>query len=102
MFQEIFTARTDYLRTVNLPAVPGKDSVLVPMGNMGGKFFTLPTRSVLANTVMAAYQRPYALNFEVWRPQGMPAGWYATFDGFAVAQVAPNRWVYGRTSVIPA
>ena len=74
-------------------------SVLVPMGDMGGKFFTLPTRSVLANTVMAAYQRPYALNFEVWRPQGMPAGWYATFDGFAVAQVAPNRWVYGRTGV---
>ena len=29
----------------------------------------------------------------------MPAGWYATFDGFAVAQVAPNRWVYGRTGV---
>ena len=52
-------------------------SVLVPMGDMGGKFFTLPTRSVLANTVMAAYQRPYGLNFEVWRPQGMPAGWYA-------------------------
>ena len=74
-------------------------SVLVPMGDMGGKFFTLPTRSVLANTVMAAYQRPYGLNFEVWRPQGMPAGWYATFDGFAVAQVAPNRWVYGRTGV---
>ena len=72
---------------------------LVPMGDMGGKFFTLPMRSVLANTVMAAYQRPYGLNFEVWRPQGMPAGWYATFDGFAVAQVAPNRWVYGRTGV---
>ena len=32
-------------------------SVLVPMGNMEGKCFTLSTRSVLANTVMAAYQR---------------------------------------------
>ena len=76
-------------------------SVLVPMGNMGGKFFTLPTRSVLANTVMAAYQRPYALNFEVWRPQGLPAGWYATFDGFAVAQVARRRSCRGlwRSSV---
>ena len=73
--------------------------VLVPTGNMEGKCFMLSTQSVLANTVMAAYQRPYALNFEVWRPQGMPAGWYATFDGFAVAQVAPNRWVYGRTGV---
>ena len=22
----------------------------------------------------------------IWRPQGMPAGWYATFDGYPVAQ----------------
>ena len=29
-------------------------------------------------------------------PQGLPSGWYATFDGFSVAQVAPDRWVYGR------
>lgn len=45
--------------------------------------------------VMSAYQRAYAMNFEIWRPMDLPAGWYATFDGFPVAQVAENRWVYG-------
>ena len=74
-------------------------SIPVPMGDLEGGAFVMPMRSVLANTVMAAYQKPYALNFEVWRPQGMPAGWYATFDGYPVAQVAPNRWVYGRTGM---
>ena len=46
--------------------------------------------------VMSAYQRAYAMNFEIWRPVDLPAGWYATFDGFPVAQVAENRWVYGQ------
>ncbi len=46
--------------------------------------------------VIAAYQQPYAMNFEVWKPMGLPAGWYATFDGFPVAQAAQNRWVYGQ------
>ena len=46
--------------------------------------------------VMAAYQKAYAMNFEIWRPAGLPVGWYATFDGFPVAQVAENRWVYGK------
>ena len=45
--------------------------------------------------VMSAYQRAYAMNFEIWKPSDLPAGWYATFDGFPVAQVAENRWVYG-------
>ena len=45
--------------------------------------------------VMSAYQKAYAMNFEIWRPMDLPAGWYATFDGFPVAQVAENRWVYG-------
>ena len=36
------------------------------------------------------------MNFEVWKPADLPAGWYATFDGFPVAQVAENRWVYGQ------
>lgn len=52
---------------------------------------------IAGNAVFAAYQKAYAMNFEVWRPEGMPGGWYATFDGFPVAQIAPNRWVYGRT-----
>ena len=46
--------------------------------------------------VMAAYQKAYAMNFEIWRPSDLPAGWYATFDGFPVAQIAENRWVYGQ------
>ncbi len=46
--------------------------------------------------VMAAYQKAYAMNFEIWKPSNLPAGWYATFDGYPVAQIAENRWVYGQ------
>ena len=46
--------------------------------------------------VITAYQQAYAMNFEIWKPQDLPAGWYATFDGFPVAQIAENRWVYGQ------
>ena len=49
-----------------------------------------------SGVVMAAYQKAYAMNFEVWKPSDLPAGWYATFDGFPVAQIAENRWVYGQ------
>ena len=49
-----------------------------------------------SSPVMQAYQRAYAMNFEIFRPVNLPAGWYATFDGFPVAQVAENRWVYGQ------
>lgn len=49
--------------------------------------------------VMSAYQRAYAMNFEIWKPQDLPAGWYATFDGFPVAQIAENRWVYGQMDI---
>ena len=45
---------------------------------------------IAGNAVFAAYQKAYAMNFEVWRPEGMPGGWYATFDGFPVAQIAPK------------
>ncbi len=47
--------------------------------------------------VMAAYQKSYAMNFEIWKPSDLPAGWYATFDGYPVAQIDENKWVYGRT-----
>lgn len=77
----------------------GGEAQSVLVDGMGGSSFVVPMRPVLANTVMAAYQKAYALNFEVWRPQGMPAGWYATFDGYPVAQIAPNRWVYGQTGL---
>ncbi|MBQ9389609.1 MAG: hypothetical protein IJU07_05485 [Synergistaceae bacterium] len=49
-----------------------------------------------SGAVMSAYQRAYAMNFEIWKPHDLPAGWYATFDGFPVAQIAENRWVYGQ------
>ena len=49
-----------------------------------------------SGVVMAAYQKAYAMNFEIWKPGDLPAGWYATFDGFPVAQIAENRWVYGQ------
>ncbi|MDR1376448.1 MAG: hypothetical protein LBJ22_02965 [Synergistaceae bacterium] len=49
-----------------------------------------------ATPVIAAYQQSYAMNFEVYWMEGLPSGWYATFDGYSVAQIAPNRWVYGR------
>ena len=52
-----------------------------------------------SGVVMAAYQKPYAMNFEIWKPSDLPAGWYATFDGFPVAQIAENRWVYGQLDI---
>lgn len=45
---------------------------------------------------MGAYQQAYAMNFDVYQPSGLPSGWYATFDGFPVTQVSPNKWVYGQ------
>ena len=53
------------------------------------------TRSY-SGVVMSAYQKAYAMNFEIWKPRNLPAGWYATFDGFPVAQIAQDRWVYGK------
>lgn len=49
-----------------------------------------------SGTVVAAYQKVYAMNFEIWKPFGLPSGWYATFDGYPVAQAAENVWVYGK------
>jgi uncharacterized membrane protein YgcG len=58
-----------------------------------------------ANPIIAAYQQVYSMNFEVCRPEGLPLGWFATFDGYPVAQVSPNHWVYGRVerrgSIVP-
>jgi uncharacterized membrane protein YgcG len=47
-------------------------------------------------SVMAAYQKIYGMNFEIYRSEGLSPGWFVTFDGYPVAQVAPNHWVYGR------
>jgi uncharacterized membrane protein YgcG len=49
-----------------------------------------------AASVLAAYQKIYGMNFEIYRPDELPPGWFATFDGYLVAQTAPNHWVYGR------
>ncbi|MDR1730862.1 MAG: hypothetical protein LBR61_02080 [Synergistaceae bacterium] len=60
---------------------------------------------VSAQPVIAAYQKLYDMNFQVWQPEGLPMGWYVTFDGYPVAQVARNHWVYGRPgpggSIVP-
>ena len=53
-------------------------------------------RGADAVPVIAAYQEIYRMNFEVLHQEGLPAGWYVTFDGYTVAQVGPNHWVYGR------
>ncbi|MDR2175413.1 MAG: hypothetical protein LBO82_05690 [Synergistaceae bacterium] len=46
------------------------------------------------------------MNFEVYRPDGLSPGWFVTFDGYPVAQVAPHHWVYGRVerpgTLVPA
>ena len=57
---------------------------------------TLYSPTVFRGTVMSAYQQAYAMNFEIWKPNDLPPGWYATFDGYPVAQIAKNRWVYGQ------
>jgi uncharacterized membrane protein YgcG len=49
-----------------------------------------------AASAIAAYQKIYGMNFEVYRPEELPPGWFATFDGYPVAQVSPHHWVYGR------
>ena len=56
----------------------------------------MSSEALYASTVMSAYQQAYAMNFEIWKPEDLPAGWYATFDGYPVAQIAENRWVYGQ------
>ena len=64
-----------------------------------GPYVPMPGAWPHHGPTMAAYQRAYAMNFEIWQPAGLPAGWYATFDGFPVAQVAKDRWVYGRMGI---
>jgi len=45
----------------------------------------------------ALVQQPaYAgMRFYVYRPHNLPAGWYATFDGFPVFRNRDGVWVYG-------
>lgn len=64
-----------------------------------GRGASLQGARTYSGVVMAAYQKVYAMNFEIWKPTDLPAGWYATFDGFPVAQIAENRWVYGQLDI---
>ncbi|MBQ6776579.1 MAG: hypothetical protein IJP53_08985 [Synergistaceae bacterium] len=65
----------------------------------GPNGYTLYNAQRYSGVVMSAYQKAYAMNFEIWKPRDLPAGWYATFDGFPVAQIAEDRWVYGQLAV---
>ena len=51
-----------------------------------------------ATPIIAAYQKIYHMNFEVLSHAGLPAGWFVTSDGYVVAQIRPNHWVYGRST----
>ena len=53
--------------------------------------------SANADPVIAAYQEIYSMNFQVLHQPWLPSGWYVTGDGYPVAQVRPNHWVYGRS-----
>ena len=87
--EKIFLLLTLIL-TINSRAVASERLTMTPNGTVlyGARNY--------AGVVMSAYQKAYAMNFEIWKPRDLPAGWYATFDGFPVAQIAENRWVYGQ------
>ena len=77
------------MRMPGNPDDPGAPRSMIMLGG----------RNYHSGTVFAAYQKAYAMNFEIWKPMGLPGGWYATFDGFPVAQIQENLWVYGRMGV---
>ena len=35
------------------------------------------------------------MSFYVYRPAGLPEGWFVTFDGYAVTRTSTGIWVYG-------
>lgn len=73
--------------------------ILILIMNSPAMSANLYSPPVFRGTVMSAYQQAYAMNFEIWKPSDLPPGWYATFDGFPVAQIAENRWVYGQPGI---
>ena len=42
-----------------------------------------------------AYQKKYDMSFFVWKPAGLHTKWYATYDGYPVAEIVKDQWVYG-------
>lgn len=49
---------------------------------------------------MGAYQTKFDMFFSVWKPDGLPSAWFATFDGYPVREFANNQWIYGIISGI--
>ncbi|MBQ9432995.1 MAG: hypothetical protein IJU26_02150 [Synergistaceae bacterium] len=85
--------------TANLIINPAESSGTERITITPGHGASLQGVRTYSGVVMAAYQKAYAMNFEIWKPTDLPAGWYATFDGFPVAQIAENRWVYGQLDI---
>jgi len=52
-------------------------------------------RANAETSVIAAYQEMFRMNFAVMHKPGLPEGWFMTADGYVVAQIRPNHWVYG-------
>lgn len=42
-----------------------------------------------------AYQTKFGMFFSVWKPDGLPPAWFATFDGYPVREFTKNHWIYG-------
>ena len=85
--------------TANLIVYPAESYATERITITPGNGASLQGTRTYSGVVMAAYQKVYAMNFEIWKPTDLPAGWYATFDGFPVAQIAENRWVYGQLDI---
>ncbi len=85
--------------TANLIIYPADSHATERITITPGRGASLQGVRTYSGVVMAAYQKVYAMNFEIWKPADLPAGWYATFDGFPVAQIAENRWVYGQLDI---
>ncbi len=85
--------------TANLIIYPAESYGTERITITPGRGASLQGVRTYSGVVMAAYQKVYAMNFEIWKPADLPAGWYATFDGFPVAQIAENRWVYGQLDI---
>lgn len=60
-------------------------------------FFVLPAEAaVYVVEPLLVTQPPAAgITFYVYRPGGLPDGWFVTFDGYAVTRSSSGHWVYG-------
>lgn len=49
----------------------------------------------IAEPVLVTQPAYQGLSFYLYRPYGMPAGWFVTMEGYPVIQNAQGAWVYG-------